>query len=127
MNWLQISMSFKVIVNNSVSQESISKKMLSDIFLKKKIEWNDNTKIKPVDLNVNSGTRAAFSNEVHNKSVNAIKAYWQKQIFSGRNVPPVEKNNDQAVIDYVKSNPGAIGYISAGTSAQGVKTLKINN
>jgi hypothetical protein len=28
-------------------------------------------------------------------------------------VPPPEKNSDEAVIAFVKSNPGAVGYVSS--------------
>ena len=36
-----------------------------------------------------------------------------------------EKAGDAAVIAFVKANPGAIGYISAGVSTDGVKLLSI--
>jgi hypothetical protein len=59
--------------------------------------------------------------------VSSIKAYWQKQIFSGRGVPPEEKESDEEVLEYVSKNVGAIGYISesAETSAYDVKVLEI--
>ena len=116
---------YKVIVNNSVDVEEISKKELSNIFLKKKKKWADGTTVLPVDLKSNSKIREKFTKEVHRKNLNAIKAYWQKQIFSGRNIPPVEKASDSEIISYVKTNPGAVGYISSNSSATDVKTIKI--
>ena len=117
---------FKVIVNNSVNVEGLSTKELSNIFLKKKIEWSDGSSIKAVDLNSDSSIRIKFTNDIHNKNINAIKIYWQKQIFSGRNVPPVEKISDDEVLEFVKNNPGAIGYVSDKADLKGVKTVKIN-
>jgi len=40
-------------------------------------------------------------------------------------VAPAEKAGDAAVIAFVKANPGAIGYISGGVTADGVKLLSI--
>ena len=114
---------YKVIVNEENAVESLTKKEISDLFLKKKINWPDDKKVMPVDQDKDSEIRETFSRDVHGKNSNAINSYWQKQIFSGRNVPPPEKKNDQEIIDYVKNNAGAIGYISASGKAAGVKEI----
>ncbi len=121
----QSSNSYKVIVNKTNSIEEIDQSDLSDMFLKNLTKWPDKKKITPVDLNSESKTRASFSKSVHNKSFNAIKAYWQKKIFTGKGVPPVEKNSDAEVIAFVKENEGAIGYISSDASSSGVKVIKV--
>jgi ABC-type phosphate transport system substrate-binding protein len=45
-------------------------------------------------------------------------------VFSGKDVPPPEKGTDADVVAFVKSNPGAIGYVAAG-SADGVKVVSL--
>jgi len=118
--------SFQVIVNESNSIESISKGDLSDIFLKKKTKCDNGSAVTPIDLNARSETRAAFTEEVHGRNVGAIRSYWQQAAFSGAGTAPIERSNDADVIAFVKSNPGAVGYISAGADASGVKVLSIN-
>lgn len=118
--------SYKVIVNNSNSISSLSKKEVSDLFMKKTTKWSSGVTVAPVDLVANSSVREAFSLSIHNKAVSAIRNYWQQAAFSGAATAPPEKSNDNEVIEYVKKNPGAIGYISSGTSADGVKTISIN-
>lgn len=56
--------------------------------------------------------RESFSRVIHGRSANQIAAYWQQQIFSGRNIPPEQRSSDDEVIAYVSSTPGAIGYVS---------------
>lgn len=119
--------SFKVIVNNSNNIVSLTTEDVSDYFLKKNVKLPNGQPVNPVDLRGNSSIRHDFSEAVHGKSTQAIKSYWQQYVFSGKGTPPVEKANDQEVIDYVKNNPGAIGYISAGTEAVGVKSISITN
>ena len=117
--------SFKVIVNESNSTESISKDDLSDIFLKKKNKWNDGSSIIPVDQNARSATREIFSEEIHNRNVGAIRSYWQQAAFSGAGTAPIERSNDSDVIEFIQANSGAVGYVSESTEVSGVKVLAI--
>ena len=73
----------------------------------------------PVDLSESAPAREAFSTAVHHKPVKAVRAYWQQQIFSGRDVPPPEKTSDEQVIAFVRATPGAIGYVSAAAPLTG--------
>jgi ABC-type phosphate transport system substrate-binding protein len=112
---------YYVIVNKGNTTNTINKKELKRIYLKRVINWNDGTKIRPINLPMKSETREKFCKEIHGKTTSAMKAYWQRQIFSGKGVPPPEKKSDAAVIEYVKNNPSAIGYISTNTDMSGVK------
>lgn len=121
-----LSAQYKVIVNSSNSSGSLSKKEISDYFLKKSIKWPDGTKVIPIDQQSSSSVRDAFTSEIHGKSVGSIKSYWQQFVFSGKGTPPVEKNSDTEVKDFVKNNAGAIGYISSDADMSGVKVIVIN-
>lgn len=118
--------SFKVVVNTSNSTTSLSKKEASDYFLKKKTKWADETTVAPVDLSASSKVREAFSQQVHGKNTAAIRNFWQQAAFSGSATTPPEKASDEDVIEYVKKNPGAVGYVSATANTAGVKTITIN-
>ena len=118
--------SFKIIVNNSVSVSSLSKKAASDLFLKKTTKWESGAAVTPVDQLDSSNTREGFSKAIHGKPAAAVKSYWNQQIFSGRDVPPVEKKSDAEVLSFVRSTPGAIGYVSDGAAADGVRVVTIN-
>ena len=85
------------------------------IFSKRLGTWPDGQRTKPVDLPVASATREAFSREVLGQPAGVIEEMWQKQIFSGRDVPPPRKASDSEVIDYVARYPGAIGYVAASS------------
>jgi len=115
----------KIIANDNVDITSVSKDQLSRLFLKKTTKWDNGVKVTPVDLAGDSEVRQNFTQNIHKKSISAINAYWQKKIFTGKGVPPVELQNDKEVIEFVSSTPGAIGYVSASASLNGVKTLSI--
>ena len=117
---------YRIIVNNSNSITSLSKTEVSNFFLKKRIQWSNGTEVVPVDLNARSPVRETFSKDIHNKTTAQVRAFWQQSVFSGKATPPVEMDNDDKVIEFVKANPGAIGYVSATANVQGVKVITVN-
>lgn len=115
-----------VIVHADNSSTRIDREQLSRIFMKRVAKWPSGVPTAPVDLAPGAQPRIAFTTEVHRKSVGAIRAFWQQQIFSGRDVPPPEKTSDADVTAYVKENAGGIGYISEGTQMpSGVKAIAV--
>jgi len=122
--WAQKS--YKVIVNPSNPVSSMSREEVSRIFLKKTTKFSDGRSASAVDLPVNSPTRESFCKDVHGKSSSAVDAYWQQLIFSGRDIPPAQKS-ESGVLEFVRSNENAIGYVSAGADTGGVKVINITD
>jgi ABC-type phosphate transport system substrate-binding protein len=116
---------FKVIVNISNSSNALSTKEISDLFLKKKTKWSDGKQVLPVDLSASSQVRSGFSQQIHGKSTAAVRNYWQQAVFAGTATAPSEKASDAEVIEFVKKNEGAIGYVSASANTAGVKTIML--
>ena len=116
---------YKVIVNPRNPTTSIERRFLIEAFLKKTTRWPHGEALRPVDLVADSPARRRFSEEGLNRSVAAIKSYWQQAIFAGRDVPPPELNSDEAVVEYVLRYPGAIGYVSGGASLGGARALQV--
>jgi ABC-type phosphate transport system substrate-binding protein len=116
--------SFKVIVHPDLNVASLSVPVLSDVFMKKVRRWSNGVVIVPVDQS--SKIRDDFSRAVHGKTANAVKIYWAQEIYSGRGVPPLQKTSDEQVIAFVKSTPGAIGYVSDKAVTDGVRVVPIS-
>ena len=120
---------YVVIVHAENPVAELQKKDVAKFFLKKVKEWKEPKKtVEPVDLAADSPIRKRFSQEVLERTMSAIKAYWQKEIFSGRAVPPVEKTSDDDVLKFVSEHVGAIGYVSEATDLSAfpkVKTLTV--
>jgi ABC-type phosphate transport system substrate-binding protein len=117
---------FTVIVNASNPVASLPRGDVAKLFLKKTIAWQSGQPVSPVELPVAAKAREEFARTVLNKSIAQVKSYWQQQIFSGRDVPPPEKQSENDVVAFVRSNPGAIGYVSKGVDiGRGVKALAL--
>jgi ABC-type phosphate transport system substrate-binding protein len=117
--------SFKLVANPSVPVSSLTRAAASKAFLKKTEKWPDGTAVVPIDQARGSSTRESFCREVHDRSTAMIDAFWQKQVYSGRGTPPLTKGSDREVIEFVRSVPGAIGYVSANADTSGVKEIPL--
>ncbi|MDB4962981.1 MAG: hypothetical protein JWP01_2980 [Myxococcales bacterium] len=114
---------FRVIVHPKNPRTKLDRRFISDVFLKKRTRWGDDSLVTPVDLGPKSSVRAAFSSDVLDRSVAAVRRYWTQLVFSGRGVPPAELATDADVVKYVSSHVGAIGYVSTSTDVTGTKVI----
>ena len=119
---------FKVVVNSASTMTEIDVENLSRIYLKVTASWPDGSEAVPVDMAPETELRKGFSKAVHGRKVAAIKSYWQRQIFSGKGIPPMEFNSEEDVLFFVSVTPGAVGYVSNSTPLiSGVKELRVRD
>jgi ABC-type phosphate transport system substrate-binding protein len=117
---------YKIVVNPSNPVTSISKDEVARIFLKKTTKFSDGRTASPVDLAVNSSVRESFSKSVLGKPASAVDAYWQQQIFSGRDIPPPQKS-EAAAISFVHANENGIAYVSSSADTSGLKVINVGD
>jgi ABC-type phosphate transport system substrate-binding protein len=120
-------LSFKIVVNKINPVTKMTRDELSNIFLKKNPRWQNGEKMMPVDLVSTNPLREIFSQRVHQKSVSAVKIYWQKKIYSGTGLPPAERKNDAEVLAYIRNHSGAIGYVSVKADLDSVKEVQLTD
>jgi ABC-type phosphate transport system substrate-binding protein len=113
---------FKVVAHPSVKETTLTREALSRIFLKKTTRWDAGDEIRPVEQ---ATLRSSFADQVHAMSGGALRSYWTQMIFSGRDVPPVERGTDEQILAYVREHRGSIGYVSAEADLSGVKVLEV--
>jgi len=117
---------YVVIVHSANRASRIDRQFLAEAFLRRATRWPDDTPIRPVDLGPDARARIRFSDEVLSRSVASVRSYWQQRIFSGQGLPPPELPDDESVVAYVLSHPGAIGYVGPGAALNGTKTVEVN-
>jgi len=116
----------KVIANLSVQIDKISADEVKKIFLEEKNSLADGTHVEPV-FEKNGPAHEAFLRQYLGSTDNDLRFYFQALVFSGRGSTPKELRSDAEVVAYVAKTRGAIGYVSAETSTEGVKTLTVVN
>lgn len=117
---------FRVVAHPSTAVHSLTRAELSAIFMRRTRSWRDGTEVRPVEPPSRSRAREQFSRAIHGKSVAYVTRYWHRVIFAGRGVPPEEAGSDAAVLELVKTQRGAIGYIDGATApGDGVKVITV--
>lgn len=71
---------------------------------------------KAVALPLENHTRILFNTKVVGLTESRIQSYWAQMRFTGRKKAPQEVNNEQLMLEYLKNNAGAVGYLPAGIS-----------
>jgi hypothetical protein len=116
---------FVIIVNRENPATYETRGFVAKAFLKKASRWDGGAAIQPADQGAESEVRRMFSERVLERPVSAVRAYWQQRIFSGRDLPPVELDSDEAVVHYVSRYRGAIGYVSGSAKLGEAKVIEV--
>ena len=116
----------QVIVHPSSSLDSVTKKDVTRIFFRQKTRWGNGERAKPIDQKRGAAVRKDFSENVLGRTLKQVDSYWNSQVFAGKATPPPTAASDQEVLDFVRSTPGGVGYVAAGTNTSGVKVLNVN-
>lgn len=113
------------IIVNSSNSSTFSDSDISRLFLGKMKKFSSGEKAVAINLKLGSSTRGEFETKVLGKSASQVKAYWSKQVFSGKGKPPPELVSDNDVLTMVASDSNVIAYIDAGNVDDSVKVVKV--
>lgn len=100
-----------VVANKDNQMKVLTKKQIIDIYMGRTSRFPNGEAALPIDQNVDSSIRKLFYQNLVNKTVSEINAYWARLLFSGRSTPPRTVDNVASVINFIKNNKSAIGYI----------------
>lgn len=104
--------SFAVVVAHGTTDTHLSTRDVALIFRLKQTHWGDGTRAEPVNLPASNRLRQAFSQCVLGEAPEAMERYWREMYFHGV-LPPHVVDSERAVLLFVASTPGAIGYLSS--------------
>src|SRR5581483_1342164 len=117
-----------IIVNSHFPTDSISMEDVRDIY-RSKMQFIAGVRVKPVDQRDTQEIRSVFLNEIMRWTKTDYTKYWMHLVFLEGTVPPVTRDNSQAVIQTVQESDGSIGYVWAheaeAAGAKGIKTIAV--
>jgi len=114
--------SFAVIAAAGVAEQRLTRESISLIFKRKQTYWENGTRIQPVNLPPAHPLRRAFSQSMLGQLPEAMGDYWREMYFHGV-LPPHVLASEEAVILFVSSTPGALGYVSTCIPEHGVNVV----
>ncbi len=114
----------KVIANSSVKADTISPEEIKRVFLQEQNSLADGSHVEPV-LEKDGPSHEAFLKMYIGRTDDNLQTYYRALVFTGRGSMPKELGSDAEMVAYVARTRGAIGYVSAETSSEGVKILAV--
>ncbi|MDB5972547.1 MAG: hypothetical protein JWQ90_4997 [Hydrocarboniphaga sp.] len=85
---------------------------IAQIFKRKKLFWDDGSRIQPVNLPADHPLRRRLMRDVLHQSADAQQEYWNEQYFHGV-LPPHVLASEEAMLRFVAGTGTAIGYLPA--------------
>ena len=116
-----------VIVNPANPMKSMTKDQVADLYLGRARTFASGEYALVFDHARGAALRDRFFKDLTGMSPAQVNAYWSRLMFTGQVLPPQPLPDDKAVVEIVKRNPGAIGYVDSASidaSVRVVLTLK---
>lgn len=112
-----------VIVNLNNPVNKLSSREISDIFLARRRVFPSGDAVTVLEHVRNSPLRESFFHLLNRMTLKQVNAYWARLQFSGEVQPPESLPDSASIIDVVRKNPAAIGYVDAMSVDKSVKIV----
>lgn len=112
-----------VVVNKTNSITHLTRKEVTDIYMGRIQYFSNGNAALKIDAPGSSQERQRFYENLVGMTLPEVNAYWARLMFSGRATPPMQVANDRDIVQLVKNNPNAIGYITEGDKNKDVKIV----
>ncbi len=114
-----------IITNPATSVPEISCEQLRDIFIGVRSRFSDGSRAVPVLLK-GGPVHEVFLSRIVGDSPDEFRVRWRRAVFTGQGAMPKEFPSEGALLDYVATTPGAIGYVSRVPDPSAVKVLTVS-
>lgn len=119
----QVALADVVVIGHASGPDSLTINQVRNLYLNRSKALPDGQTAKPFELPEGHAARTEFHKKVTERNDAQLKAFWSKQVFTGRGQPPAEAGSTASMKAQVSSTPGSVGYIDASDVDDSVKIL----
>jgi hypothetical protein len=112
-----------LVVNATSPLKSMSPKEAVDLYMGRTRALPDGKQVLLFDLPRESAVRNSFYQQLTGMAPAQVNSYWSRLMFTGQTLPPQALSSEAAVLDMVKRNPSAMGYLSSEPTDRGVRVV----
>ena len=114
---------FYIIVHASNPQRTMTQREVVDLFMGRSRAFVSGEFAIAFDLPRDSPGRAAFYRALTGMSAAQVTSYWSRLMFSGQSMPPQTLPDEATMIEIVKRNPNAIGWVTREPTDKQVRAV----
>ena len=116
-----------IISNITADTTSLSVAQLRRIYSMRQVHWQNGLPIVVFVLASKHPLHQQFCREQLRLFPYQLDRIWHKLTFSGYGVSPIEVENQQALIEAIRTTKGAIGYVENLSEVKDVNIIKIGD
>lgn len=91
--------------------QQLSRSEVINIYMGRQKKLGGSDTALPLDLGGINPTKKAFYMQLLDKQLPEINSYWARLMFSGLGSPPRQLDSVEDIIQTIRNNIGAIGYL----------------
>lgn len=114
-----------VVVNANNPVHAMTQKEVLNLFMGRINAFTEVDLAMPLDLPRDHAMRDHFYHLLTGMTPAQVNSYWSRLMFTGRTLPPKMVPSEAALVEAVRRNPGAIGYLSRGPADPGVRVVLV--
>jgi hypothetical protein len=114
-----------VIINPESGVNAMTEEEVVHLFMGRQKRLGSGRLAIPVEPAGELDLRTRFYDVLVHASLPQVRSYWARMWFSGQAQPPLQAQNSKEVIEMVRANKGAIGFVARSELAPGVKTVLV--
>lgn len=117
----------RAVVNAALpDDEIVDRADLRAVFTLRKRQWRSGSAIKVYVLPDQHPVHERFVKEDLHLFPYQLRQLWNRLVFSGTGVAPQELEDEAMVLEQVRNNPNAIGYVDIEVLPEGVKAVPVS-
>lgn len=116
---------FYLVVQSANPQLSLTQKEAVDLFMGRNRAFRNGDLAQVFDLPRDSTQRADFYQRLTGMGPAQVNSYWARLMFSGQTMPPQPVSDEAAMIETVKRNPSAIGWVRKEPADKQLRVLLV--
>jgi hypothetical protein len=116
---------FYLVVHAGNAQAALTQKEAVDLFMGRQRTFPRGDFALVFDLPRDSPQREAFYKALTGMSLAQVNSYWARLMFAGQSLPPQPLPDEAAMLDIVRRNPSALGWVSKEPNDKNIRTVLV--
>lgn len=115
---------YYVVVGDHSPVAQLSQEEVLHLFMGRIRSFPDGSPAAPYELAGNA-QREGFYRALSGMTLAQVTSYWARLMFSGRNLPPTRLADETTMVERLRKDNAAIGWLTTPPAAKGLRTVLV--